>query len=108
VFERAWSPVHQSLLPNPDRSLRPKDETSAPASRNADLEEPMKIYQALPDVHFRFTDTSRVTRRCGVCGIELQEGSPDPCRDAEPCNARTMKAGGRGKPEVVGVPCGVE
>jgi hypothetical protein len=31
----------------------------------------MKIYQALPDVHFRFTDTSRVTRRCGVCGIEL-------------------------------------
>jgi len=67
----------------------------------------MKIYQALPDVHFRFTDKSRVVRCCGVCGIEFQDGSPDPCRDAVACASRSSKASGRGKLEVVAVPCGI-
>jgi hypothetical protein len=31
----------------------------------------MKTYEALPDVHFRFIDDSRVLRCCGACGIEL-------------------------------------
>jgi hypothetical protein len=68
----------------------------------------MKIYQALPDVHFRFTDDSRVLRCCGVCGIELEDGSPDPCQDTRACDPRSTTSGGRGKREVVGVPCGVE
>jgi hypothetical protein len=67
----------------------------------------MKIYEALPDVHFRFTDDSRVIRCCGVCGVELEDGSPDPCRDRATCIARSNEAGGRCKPEVVSVPCGV-
>jgi hypothetical protein len=45
---------------------------------------------------------------CGACGIELQDGSPDPCRDAEGCRLRTVNSEGHGQPEVVGVPCGVE
>jgi hypothetical protein len=41
------------------------DKASAPASRNAELEELMKIYQALPDVHFRFAGDSRSVASSG-------------------------------------------
>jgi len=67
----------------------------------------MKIYQALPDVHFRFAGDSRVVRCCGACGIELEDGSPDPCRDVETRRLRAVNSEGHGQPEVVGVPCGV-
>jgi hypothetical protein len=89
-------------------SFRPVHKHSAPANRIAGLEEPMKVYEAMSDVHFRFTDDSRVIRCCGVCGIALEDGTSDPCRDARACNERrAMSTEGEGTLEVVGVPCGV-
>jgi hypothetical protein len=53
----------------------------------------MTIHEALPDVHFRFSDDGRVIRCCGVCGAELDPGAQDPCTDALTCWERQFNTG---------------
>ena len=69
----------------------------------------MKIYEALPDVHFRFTEKSRIIRCCGRCGIELAAGIPDPCPESEACGGREREIlESPEEREIVPVPCGAE
>ena len=52
----------------------------------------MEIFQALPDVHFRFAENGHLYRCCGHCGMALLRGEADPCVDQAPCIQRKVES----------------
>ena len=62
----------------------------------------MMIYEALPDVHFRFAENGHLFRCCGNCGKVLRRGAADPCTDSVACRHRQLaRAEGGASPESI-------
>jgi hypothetical protein len=61
----------------------------------------MEIYEALPHVHFRLSETGHLIRCCGDCGASLPNDAEDPCLDDRACGRRKqvrLEAGASAEP----------